>query len=244
MTSQVTDHNRPVAVVTGGIRRLGLAITRHLLISGYRVVGTSHEKEPVLPFDLADHPCFHFFSLDYCNLKAEDYIATVGQMVTLSGGSPVVLINNAAVIRETRLGTVNDSDWEQLFAINLKGLFFLTQALIPHMKTGHIINIADTAGSLNWTRYLVYSLTKSGVIHLTRQLAIACAPSVQVNAIAPGTVIPFDAAGEEELAFAKSRSLLNRIGSPEEVIRLIDVILKSTFMTGSVLTVDGGRALL
>lgn len=244
MNSLESNHRQPVAIVTGGIRRLGLEITRHLLKSGFVVIATSHEQSPPIPTDLKGNPSFHFYWLDYTRLPPEGYTNAIRQMLSGVSGQPSVLINNAAVIRETRLGTINGTDWDELFAINLKGLFFLTQALIPHMKTGHIINIADTAGSLNWTRYLVYSLTKSGVIHLTRQLAIACAPAIQVNAIAPGTIIPFESASEEEMAFAQSRSLLNRIGSPDEVIRLIDLILKSTFMTGSVLTVDGGRALL
>ncbi len=108
---------------------------------------------------------------------------------------------------------------------------------------GKIVNLADIAGVKAWAEYIPYSVSKAGMISLTQGLAKALAPSIQVNAIAPGAIILPEGTTPEEREQAIRRVPLDRLGSPEDIARAVVYLVESDFITGEVLRVDGGQHL-
>ena len=158
-----------------------------------------------------------------------------------------VLINNAAVFIKSPLGSVTEKIWEDLFAINLKAGFFLAQEIGPLMKqkgSGKIINIADTSALKPFPSFIPYSLTKSGMISLTKGLAKTLAPEVQVNAINPGPVLLPEYYTENDRQRSIEKTLLQREGEPKDIAEAVKFLLiDGDYITGSTIAVDGGRSL-
>jgi pteridine reductase len=130
--------------------------------------------------------------------------------------------------------------------LNLRAVFFCTQGAAPALRAarGKVVNLADLGGLEPWPGFAAHSVSKAGVVMLTRVLARALAPEVTVNAIAPGAVLvpeSYDAAERERLA---RTTPLGRLGSPDDVIRALLYLLEGgDYVTGEVLVVDGGRLL-
>ncbi len=154
-----------------------------------------------------------------------------------------VLVNSAAVMLRTPMGDVTLDEWDTMFAINLRAPFFLAQAAGAAMKErgGVIVNIADLAAFETWPAYIPHSITKAGVIQMTRGLARTLAPRVRVNAIAPGAVLLPENWPEESAARLAETTPLQRLGTPEDVVQAMLYLLRSDYVTGDTLIVDGGR---
>jgi NAD(P)-dependent dehydrogenase (short-subunit alcohol dehydrogenase family) len=134
--------------------------------------------------------------------------------------------------------------WDSSLDTNLRAPFFCVQAAAPWLRRtqGVIINFADTGGLLGWTGYIPHSISKAGVIMLTKVLAKALAPEVRVNAIVPGTITMEGDPPELEAEFIKLAPL-GRTGKPADITDSVLFLVQSKFITGQVLVVDGGRAL-
>jgi NAD(P)-dependent dehydrogenase (short-subunit alcohol dehydrogenase family) len=170
----------------------------------------------------------------------------IDEVVQISGTIDV-LINNAAVFIKTPLGTVTEETWDTLFSLNLKAGFFLAQEasrIMVKNNGGKIINIADTSGYRPFPSFIPYALTKSGMISMTKGLAKALAPYVQVNGINPGPVLIPESYTDEERRKAVDKTLLKREGRAEDVAAAVRFLLEDgDYITGIVLAVDGGRSL-
>jgi len=131
-------------------------------------------------------------------------------------------------------------------AVNLKGPFFLSQATAPLLRAagGVIINIADLSALQPWPSFAHHAVSKAGLLHLTRILARVLAPGVRVNCIVPGTVLPPEGFDGEDYAGGQDRRVVERQGSPEDVVDALLYLVRSPFVTGQSIIVDGGRALL
>lgn len=158
-------------------------------------------------------------------------------------GSLDVLVNSAAVMLRTPIGEVLVEDWDAMFALNLRAPFFLSQSAARVMKDrgGVIINIADLAAFESWRNYIPHSITKAGIVQMTRGLAHALAPKIRVNAIAPGAVLLPDGYGPEERDKLVSTTPLGRIGSPDDVAQAVIYLITADYVTGETIIVDGGR---
>lgn len=158
-----------------------------------------------------------------------------------------VLINNASIwLRAPVLG-ITEEDWDLAMAVNLKGPFLCSQMVAPIMlaqKQGLIVNITDLSAFQVWPEYAHHAASKAGLVSLTKSLAVELAPDVRVAAIAPGTVLLPDNCTMEKRAWAVEKSLLKRVGCPEDVARMIEFLIEADFLTGSVYFVDGGRSLV
>ena len=241
------DLENKVALVTGAGVRIGQAVAVKLGQLGMRVIVHYHHsdegakqtfkmlsgkksKHLILQADLKD-----FSALEELVHKAEKQAGPVS-----------VLVNNAAEFFVTPLFSATEEEWDNLFALNLKAPFFLSQALGQNMKycgEGKIINIVDVSAERPWKNFLPYCASKAALISLTKGLARALSPEVQVNGIAPGTVLPPPEHIGMDLNASVENSLLKRIGKAEDVVQAVEYLLQSDFVTGSILPVDGGRSI-
>jgi pteridine reductase len=139
---------------------------------------------------------------------------------------------------------VTPAQWDAILGTNLRAPFFIARAAAPLMNAtggGVIVNMADLAAFETWPAYLPHALSKGGVVQLTRALARLLAPTIRVNAIAPGAVLlPDDWESLPAMRLAETTPL-GRVGDPDDVVRALAYLLDATYVTGEVLMVDGGR---
>jgi 3-oxoacyl-[acyl-carrier protein] reductase/pteridine reductase len=156
------------------------------------------------------------------------------------------LVNNAA--RFTRFDPleITEADWDFVHSVNLKAVFFCCQQAAKLMQSaggGRIVNISSLGGLRPWPEHVHYCASKAGVIHMTRALAVALAPDISVNSVAPG-VIPFEEADNPEIQRFIARTPAKRAGTGDEIADAVLHFLRaSRFVTGQVLAVDGGLSL-
>ena len=157
-----------------------------------------------------------------------------------------ILVNGAAIFEPGNWDDTTEANWDRHFAINLKSPFFLSQAFAVHVgreRAGHIVNIADWRGVRPGTGHVAYTLTKAALIAMTKSLAQALAPNIQVNAIAPGMILPPPGQDQAYLERWAHKIPAQRVGSPEEVARALIFLLRSDFVTGELILVTGGQHL-
>lgn len=162
-----------------------------------------------------------------------------------------ILVNNAGRTRAVApadLDAIRDEDFDQILGVNLKGTFFCSRAAIPEMKRGgggHIVNVGSIAGLTGQGSSLIYSASKAAVMNLTRGMAHSQAPAVQVNCVVPGLVETRWTATVSEEFVQRNRAAtpMGRAATPADVAAAIVGLLRSTFITGASLVVDGGRTI-
>lgn len=235
-----------VALVTGAGKRLGRAVALRLAREGADVAvhygkSEAEAREVVAEIEkLGRHAAA--FSAELTDVAA---IEKLVQNVASQFARLDILVNCAANFLETKFRETSEAIWDASMDANLKAPFFCAQAAAPHLaKSGRgvIINFADIGGLLGWTEFLPHSISKAGVIMLTRILAKELGPAVRVNAIAPGTITMPGDPPEWETDFIK-RAPLRRTGRPEEITDAVMYLIGAEFVTGQVLVVDGGRTL-
>lgn len=240
---------RPVALVTGGARRIGAVIARTLHANGYDLaVHCRHSRAELdaLAADLERERAGSLLSLQADLADAdrvpELVVATLGRFGRLDA-----LVNNASAFHPTPIGTASQADWDHLFAANARAPFFLSQAAAPHLRQvqGAIVNLVDIYAEHPLPDHAIYCMAKAALVAMTRALARDLAPEVRVNGIAPGAVLwpeHGDYAAREALV---ARTPLARAGSPEDVAGAVLWLLRGApFVTGQILTIDGGRSLV
>jgi len=238
----------PVAIVTGAGKRLGRQIALALGSNSYRVIVNYNDsnagaRETVSRLRHGGSEA-HAVRADIS--KRRDAAGLVNRTMELFGRVDL-LVNNSAVFIESPLARTTELIWDRTIDINLKGTFNCSQAVAPEMlkqKSGKIINIASLGGIQAWTRHLPYSVSKAGVIMLTRCLAKTLAPHVQVNAIAPGTILMNLEEDPQQEHIPVSTIPLKRYGKPSDVTDLILFLATSaSYVTGQIFVVDGGRSI-
>lgn len=238
--------HRP-ALVTGGAVRVGRVIALGLARAGARVIVHYHrsaaEARELVAEIRAQGGVAESLGAD---LSRQEEVLHLVQEAERPFGPIEILINNASIFPEESLAEVDEALWDRTIAINLKAPFFLTQRLGGRMKergVGAIVNLGDLAGIQSWKGYAAHSVSKAGLLHLTRVAARALGPEVRVNAIAPGTVLPPADFPEEEVEALARRTPLHRNGTPEDVAAAVLYLLAAEFVTGETLVLDGGRLL-
>jgi NAD(P)-dependent dehydrogenase (short-subunit alcohol dehydrogenase family) len=237
-----------VALVTGSGKRLGRHIALALAGIGFDIVVVYKTSETG-----ARETAKSIESLGRKSLTIQADIclpAEVEKLVLLSIEKYHridVLVNNAGIFLRRAWDEVDLDNWQKLLDTNLTGAFLCSQYVAREMvKQGHgrIINIDSIGGIQAWPRHIPYSVSKSGVISLTRCFARALAPAVMVNAVAPGTII---VEGEEDPAISHiptDRILMKRYGTPSDITSVVVFLSTSAgYITGQVFPVDGGRSI-
>ena len=252
---------REVALVTGGARGIGRASALALASAGYDVAVLdldavdTEDIRSLRAAVVAANVRFHYCTADVTR-RADVDAAAAACVAEL--GAPAILVNNAGKGSDpVPLETLSEDGWDASVALNLKGAFLCSRALVGHMKArgrGVIVNIASTAGRGDSPNSgAAYASAKAGIVGFTRQIARELGPfGIRVNAIAPGSILTGRAAARFERADAPARERtlqaipLRRMGRPEDVAHVI-VFLASpaaSFITGAVLDVNGGRSMV
>lgn len=153
------------------------------------------------------------------------------------------LINSASLYEQTPFDGVSIDDWDRHLDVNLRAPFFLSQAAAPHLRKrgGSIVNIADWAAHRPYAGYIPYCVSKAGLLCLNTALAKQLAPQIRVNAVLPGPVLLPESDTKARREAVRRATLLQKLGSPEDVVKAVLYLLDSDFVTGAELTVDGGR---
>jgi pteridine reductase len=234
------------ALVTGGARRVGRALSLGLAEAGFDVLVNYHasaseahdvvrqieamgQRAVAVQGDLSD-------SAD---------VARLSEALRTHFGRLDLLVNNASIFEPRRLLEVEEEEWDRVMAVNLKAPFLVLKATADLLEAngGSVVNLVDLSALQPWTEYAHHAVSKAGLLHLTRVMARALAPRVRVNAIAPGSVLPPDDHDEAERERARKRAALGTLGTPEDVLRTVLFLYRSPFITGEVVVVDGGSML-
>jgi len=232
-----------VALVTGAAKRLGWAVALRLAEEGADVV--IHYRSSQADALDAVH------QIEKLGRRAVAIAADLGSIPEIKRlfdeagkhfGRLDILVNSAANFLPASVISTTEEVWDAALDTNLRAPFFCAQAAAPWLKRTHgvIINFADTGGMLGWTSYIPHSVSKAGVIMLTKVLAKALAPEVRVNAITPGTITMPGDPPEWAADFVKFAPL-RRTGSPNEIADAVSYLIHAEFMTGHTLVLDGGR---
>jgi len=243
-------HDEPVALVTGGARRIGAAIVRALHAAGMKVVihyrastTEAHALEAELENTRANSVLLA--SGDLCD--AATPVALI-QTATQHFGRLDLLVNNASSFYPTPLGKTSTAQFDDLIGTNLKAPYFMAQAAANPLTStqGAIINMADMYADRPMKSYPVYSAAKAALVSLTQSLARELAPAVRVNAIAPGVILwPENANDERAQHRIIARTPLERIGTPADLENAVLFLARDAkFITGQVLYIDGGRSIV
>jgi len=234
------------AIVTGAAIRIGRAITESLLAADCRVVchfGTSRTAADEL---------LQTYGSDRVALAQADLSHPTSAAETIIGasldhfGPPSILVNSAAIFEPGSLLDTTESHWDRHFDINLKAPFFLAQEFVrnlPDAQRAHILNIVDWRGVRPKPGHVAYTLGKAALVAMTRELAQELGPRIQVNAIAPGAILPPPGESNEYLLNRVAQVPLQRHGGPDDIVRAAHYLLTSDFVTGEVVHVTGGEQL-
>ncbi len=234
-----------VALVTGGAHRVGKAIALRLARAGANMIITYHtsaapaqdtvaelqtlgRKAVALPCDIADYQ------------QVQALVAQIQERF----GVLDILVNNADRWEATPFPTEDIEPWLRVTSTTIHGSYYVCNSCAPLMLTqnrGAIINIVDISVLEAWPNFTAHAVSKSALLAMTRQFALELAPTIRVNAIAPGPVLPPPDFSPEKVAHSARKTLLNRWGRPEDVAHAAQFLVEADYITGDTIFVDGGQ---
>jgi pteridine reductase len=236
-----------IVLVTGAAHRVGKAIALRLAREGCHIAIHYHAASRDAERTLAEIEELSVQAHPYqADLRSVDEIHGLFQKVGRDFKSLDILINSAAIMQRIPYKEVSLEDWNATIDLNLRAPFFCLQSAVRLMGTegGAVINITDIAGIQPWKDFPVHSISKIGVDMLTKVAALAFAPTVRVNAVAPGPVLRPDHMKEHRWEQLGHALPLGAPGTPADVAEAVIFLLRNDFITGETLVVDGGNQLL
>lgn len=232
------------AFITGGSKRLGKEICISLAKEGYNIAFTylnSIEDSKRTEKELND------IGIKVARVRADltksKDIKKFFNVGVRKIGTPDILINNASVFTRVKFAELNEEIFDKVISSNLKSYYLCSLEVAKYMKgDGRIINISSLGGIKPYKNYLPYSVSKAGVIMLTKCLAIELAPKILVNSIAP-SIIKFPKEKQVRYLPKEKKIPLCKYGMPNEITNSILYLINSKYITGEVLLIDGGKCL-
>ncbi len=240
-----------VALVTGGARRLGKDISIELgkcgfdIVIAYNRTGKNLLKETVSEVKGTGVKV----SAIKCDISKVSEIRKMFRKISDHHKKLDLLVNNASVFEYSDFFDIDEKFYDKFSETNLKSIFFCCQEaakimLASELKCGKIINIASLGGIENWTGYIPYSLSRVGVIKLTKLLAKRLAPEIAVNAIAPGTIVIENDANDTVDFKEEKKYPMKRFAKSKDIASVIKYLaVENNYITGQTIIVDGGRSL-
>jgi acetoacetyl-CoA reductase len=252
-----------VALVTGGTRGIGAAISHRLAADGAQVAaGYWRHQEPAEKFQsaaLAEYPASHV-TLHHGNIGSAEDCRRVVREVIEQHGRLDILVNNAGITTDKTVAKMGDEDWLRVISINLSGAFFVAQAAIEHMLargTGRIVNISSVIGETGNIGQANYAGSKSGLFGLTKSLAreslfqlnragrpAGDGTGLTVNCVTPGYIATdmLSTIPDKVLERIRGQIPIGRLGKPEEIARVVAFLAadESSYITGQIWAVNGG----
>ncbi len=237
------------ALITGAARRIGAAISRSLHANGMNIVihyrGSRQEAEDLCN-ELNAQRADSAITLQADLLKMDD-LGSLAQKAAEYWGQLDALVNNASSFYPTPVGSITETQWDDLMGSNLKAPLFLSQAAAPYLQKtrGCIVNIVDVHGFRPMKQHPVYCVAKAGLAMLTQSLARELGPEIRVNGVAPGAIMwPASEMDEQTQQTILERTALKRQGRPEDIASTVKFLIgDADYITGQVIPVDGGRSL-
>jgi pteridine reductase len=237
------------AFITGAGIRIGRALAWALGQAGFDLALHAHRSMGALE-EVAEElrGLGRQVSLYSADLSDPREVDELGARVAAEHPVLEVVVHNAGLFEHVPFGAITRAQYRTMLGVNLDAPFFLTQALLPSLRAAAhplVAHVTDIGGERAVPGYAHYSVSKAGLLMLTRALAVELAPHIRVNAVSPGTVIfpeNFDAAAREAIL---QRIPLGREGSAEDVARTVVFLAREApYLTGQVIAVDGGRSAL
>lgn len=243
-----------VALVTGAAHRLGAAVAHSLAGRGCSVVvhyGGSREAAERTAAELA-RLGVRAWPLG-ADLREPAAIEGLLAEVASRCGRLDLLVNSAASFERQDFETIEASDWDRVLALNLRAPLLCARLAAPLMRSSQrpdgapaaVVNIADLSAFEAWPGYAHHGVSKAGLVHLTRQMAVELAPAIRANAVVPGAILPPPGVETESPAWRRrgEKIPLGRTGRGEEVGAAVVFLAANDFVTGAVLPVDGGEGI-
>ena len=236
-------------LITGAAKRIGAACARLLHSEGCNVFlhyRSSKEAALQLCYELNQLRPDSAYMMQADLLNREEMESLVSE-ACMAWGKIDVLVNNASSFYPTTMADVTEQQWDELMGCNLKAPFFLAILLSETLakNKGCIVNIVDIHAERGLKGYPVYSIAKAGLVAMTKILAKEFGPAIRVNGIAPGAILwPDNELSKQERQDILQRVALRRNGEPDDIAKAVWFLIKDAdYMTGQILTVDGGRTL-
>lgn len=236
----------PLALVTGAAHRLGRVFALSLARHGFAILLHYH-KGMQDAYDTAEEiralgrPVF----LQPADLTQPAQIDALFELADSIPHPLKVLVNSAAVMERADVHALTAETWNATLDLNLRAPFLLAQAAAQRMTEGGlIVNVTDVAAQKAWSAFPAYTVSKAALESLTKMLARALAPSIRVNAIAPGLVLPSEVVTSEQWEALTARLPLQRAAKLDEIAAVLEFLLKNEYVTGQTLVVDGGYSLI
>jgi pteridine reductase len=240
---------RPVALITGGVKRVGAEIARTLHAAGYDLAlhfRSSVNDAAKLTRELEDQRPHSTITIQGELAEPESWPAMI-ELVMDHYGRLDALVNNASAFYPTPVGKATIEQWNELFASNAQAPFFLAQAAVPALRKtrGAIVNLVDIYAERPLANHPIYCMAKAALAAMTRSLALDLGPTIRVNGIAPGAVMwPSDGKPYDDQQAMLERTPLKRAGSAQDVADAVLWLLRDApFVTGQIIRIDGGRSL-
>ena len=242
----MADHK--VVLITGAAHRIGAVTARYLHEAGFNIILhylSSRSPAQALQKEL-NGKRENSVVLVQADLLANNALNALAKEAYNAWQRLDVLINNASTFYRTPIGSANDQHWDDLFGTNVKAPFFLAQAAAPFLRKTHgcIINMVDIHARRPLKEYSIYSMAKAALETMTKALARELGPEIRVNGVSPGAILWPDNLDEVTKQRIVSKTFLKRKGEPEDIAKAIRFIIEDApYMTGQILSIDGGRSL-
>ena len=247
--SDTTKSRVRVALITGAARRIGACIAGTLHQRGCDVFLHYHQSSGAVT-ELAgklNASRADSVTIVQADLGDGNEIERLAAQLKAHTGQLDLLVNNASRFYPTAVGSTTQQQWDDLMDSNLRGAYFLTQALLPVLATagGCIVNLLDVHANRPMRGHAVYCMAKAGLQMMTLALAKDLGPQIRVNGVAPGAILwPEQDGGSEDQQAILKKTVMGRAGEPEDIASAVAYLgLDAPYVTGQVLAVDGGRSL-